>query len=76
MAPNAASPLLYHRALRDGLRIVTRDLEETTRRAGQALSRYCDYLSQLAEIDAAHHRSIAAGDFGNEPDGVAPTEPG
>ncbi|MEO7972475.1 MAG: nucleotidyltransferase domain-containing protein [Thermoanaerobaculia bacterium] len=64
VALNSASPLLYHRVLRDGIRIVARDLQATTRRAGQALSRYCDYLPQLAKIDAAHHRRIAAGDFG------------
>ncbi len=64
VALNSASPLLYHRVLRDGIRIVARDLQATTRRAGQALSRYCDYLPQLAKIDAAHHRRIAAGEFG------------
>lgn len=64
VALNSASPLLYHRVLRDGIRILARDLEATTRRAGQALSRYCDYLPQLAKIDAAHHRRIAAGEFG------------
>jgi len=64
VALNAASPLLYHRVLRDGIRLISRDLEATTRRAGQALSRYCDYLPQLAKIDAAHHRRIAAGEFG------------
>ncbi|MEO8277344.1 MAG: nucleotidyltransferase domain-containing protein [Thermoanaerobaculia bacterium] len=64
VALNSAPPLLYHRVLRDGIRIVSRDLQATTRRAGQALSRYCDYLPQLAKIDAAHHRRIAAGEFG------------
>lgn len=64
VALNAASPLLYHRVLRDGIRLLSRDLPATTRRAGQALSRYCDYLPQLAKIDAAHHRRIAAGEFG------------
>ena len=64
VALNSASPLLYHRVLRDGIRILARDLPATTRRAGQALSRYCDYLPQLAKIDAAHHRRIAAGEFG------------
>ncbi|MGH7858660.1 MAG: type VII toxin-antitoxin system MntA family adenylyltransferase antitoxin [Candidatus Binatia bacterium] len=64
VALNTAPPLLYHRVLRDGVRLVARDLEATTRRAGEALSRYCDYLPQLAKIDAAHHRRIAAGEFG------------
>lgn len=50
---NEASPLLYHRVLRDGVRIASRDLQATTRREGQALSRYCDYVPQLAKIARA-----------------------
>lgn len=61
---NRASPLLYHRVLRDGCRIFARDLKATTVREGQALSRYCDYLPQLRKIGAAHARRIASGDFG------------
>jgi uncharacterized protein len=61
---NATQPLLYHRVLRDGVRIMARDLRATTRREGEALSRYCDYLPQLALIEAAHKRRIAAGAFG------------
>lgn len=61
---NEATPLLYHRVLRDGMRLGSRDLVATTRRAGQALSRYCDYLPQLAKIESAHRRRIAAGAFG------------
>lgn len=61
---NDASPLLYHRVLRDGRRLLSRDLVATTRREGQALSRYCDYLPQLAKIEAAHAGRIARGDFG------------
>ena len=38
---NDASPLLYHRVLRDGRRLVSRDLAATTRREGYALSRCC-----------------------------------
>jgi len=56
VALNAASPLLYHRVLRDGIRLISRDLEATTRRAGQALSRYCDYLPQLAKIGVPQRR--------------------
>ena len=44
---NEAPPLLYHRVLRDGLRVFARDLVATTRREGYALSRYCDYVPQL-----------------------------
>ncbi len=61
---NQAAPLLYHRVLRDGLRLMSRDLRATTTREGQALSRYCDYLPQLRKIDAALAARIAAGRFG------------
>ncbi len=49
---NRAPPLLYHRVLRDGSRLFSRDLRATTAREGQALSRYCDFAPQLAKIDA------------------------
>lgn len=49
---NQAPPLLYHRVLRDGERLFARDLRATTVREGRALSRYCDYVPQLAKIDA------------------------
>jgi hypothetical protein len=39
---NAAPPMLYHRVLRDGIRVISRGLARTTTRDGQALSRYCD----------------------------------
>jgi len=50
---NHAPPLLYHRALRDGKRILSRDLRATTVREGRALSRFCDFVPQLAKIDTA-----------------------
>ena len=56
---NRASILLYHRVLRDGVRILSRDLRATTTRAGQALSRYFDFLPQLDKMDRA--RRHAAG---------------
>lgn len=61
---NHAGPLLYHRVLRDGIRVVTRDALATSRREGRALSRYCDYVPQLAKIDrvaAARRRDGALG---------------
>ncbi len=61
---NDVPPLLYHRVLRDGIRVLTRNLSETTAREGRALSRYCDYVPQLRKIDAAHAARIARGDFG------------
>jgi predicted nucleotidyltransferase len=48
---NDAPPLLYHRVLRDGVRILSRNLVETTTRAGRALSRYCDDLPRLEAVD-------------------------
>ena len=56
---NTAAPLLYHRVLRDGVRLLSRDLRATTTRAGQALSRYFDFLPQMEKMDAA--RRFAAG---------------
>lgn len=61
---NRAPPVLYHRVLRDGLRIVARDLAATTVREGRALSRYCDYVPQLRKIEALHKARIATGSFG------------
>ncbi len=60
---NRAPPMLYHRVLRDGERLLARDLRDTTVREGRALSRYCDYVPQLAKIDAALSRRP----FGTEP---------
>lgn len=56
---NGAPPVLYHRVLRDGRRILSRDLRATTTREGYALSRYCDFLPQLAKMQAA--RRVAGG---------------
>lgn len=56
---NRAPPVLYHRVLRDGRRILARDLRATTTREGYALSRYCDYLPQLAKIEAARRAGVA-----------------
>jgi predicted nucleotidyltransferase len=50
---NRAPPVLYHRVLRDGRRLLARDLLATTTREGYALSRYCDFVPQLAKIEAA-----------------------
>lgn len=61
---NRASPLLYHRVLRDGTRLVARDLVRTTTREGQALSRYCDYVPQLRKIETAARARIERGEFG------------
>jgi len=49
---NTAPPLLYHRVLRDGIRLLSRDLRATTSREGRAYSRYFDYLPHLAKIEA------------------------
>lgn len=54
---NRASILLYHRILRDGIRLLSRDLKATTVRAGQALSRYFDFLPQLDKMDRARRNA-------------------
>ena len=61
---NQAPPLLYHRVLRDGVRVMTRDLTATTTREGRVLSRYCDYVPQLRKIDAAHRTRVERGSVG------------
>ena len=58
---NRAPPLLYHRVLRDGRRILSRDLRATTTREGYALSRYCDFVPQLAKIAAARRTRLRHG---------------
>ena len=57
---NDAPILLYHRVLRDGVRVLSRDLRATTTRAGQALSRYFDFLPQLDKMDAARRHAAGA----------------
>ena len=54
---NQAPPLLYHRVLRDGVRIVSRDLRATTTREARAISRYCDFIPQLDKIDTSSRRT-------------------
>ena len=61
---NQAPPLLYHRVLRDGVRLLSRSEPDTATREGQALSRYCDFVPQLRKVEAAHRARIAAGKFG------------
>jgi predicted nucleotidyltransferase len=61
---NRAPPLLYHRVLRDGIRVLSRDLAATTTREGRALSRYCDYVPQLEKIERGAVARMRAGEFG------------
>jgi len=61
---NDAPPLLYHRVLRDGERLMSRDLAATTTREGYAISRYCDYLPVLRRIDRELDRRLDDGSFG------------
>lgn len=61
---NRAPPLLYHRVLRDGARLLSRDPSATTVREGQALSRYCDWLPQLAKIDETLRERFRRGELG------------
>ena len=55
---NRAGPLLYHRVLRDGIRVLARDLVAATRREAMALSRCCDYLPQLDKIQNAERLRV------------------
>ena len=56
---NQAPPVLYYHVLRDGIRVLSRDLRETTTREGRAVSRYCDFVPHLAKMDLL--RSPAGG---------------
>ena len=58
---NQAPPALYYHVLRDGIRVLSRDLAATTTREGYAVSRYCDFVPQLAKMDAVL-RSRAGGE--------------
>ena len=61
---NRADPVLYHRVLRDGIRVLSRNLKDSTGREGYALSRYCDFVPQLGKIRAAATSRSQRGDFG------------
>jgi predicted nucleotidyltransferase len=61
---NEAPPLLYHRVLRDGIRLTAQDLAATTTREGRAYSRYCDFLPVLRRMDALHADRTRRGEFG------------
>ena len=50
---NQAPPVLYYHVLRDGIRVLSRDLAATTTREGRAVSRYCDFVPHLEKMDAA-----------------------
>ena len=58
---NRAPPLLYHRVLRDGVRLLSRDLRATTTREGRAVSRYCDFVPQLAKMEATRRSAAERG---------------
>lgn len=61
---NQAPPLLYHRVLRDGVRLISRDLAKTTTREGQALSRYLDFKPQLEKMGLLQRARLDEGRFG------------
>lgn len=61
---NRAPPLLYHRVLRDGLRLLSREPRATTAREGAALSRYCDWVAHAAKLDPVLRVRVADGEFG------------
>jgi predicted nucleotidyltransferase len=55
---NQAPPLLYHRVMRDGIRVFSRHPAATTTREAMALSRYCDFRHQLDKIDASRRTTL------------------
>lgn len=57
---NDAPPLLYHRVLRDAVRLIARNPRATTGREGRALSRYCDFVPQLEKVRAARAARVGA----------------
>ena len=61
---NRADPVLYHRVLQDGLRLLVRDPQATARREGYAMSCYFDFLPQLEKIRRAAHGRAIRGQFG------------
>lgn len=61
---NRADPVLYHRVLRDGVRLLVRDSKGTVGREGYALSRYFDFLPQLEKIRVATQGRVDRGQFG------------
>lgn len=61
---NDAPPLLYYQVLRDGERLLSRELAATTTREGYAYSRYCDYLPVLRKIGQELDRRLQDGSFG------------
>jgi uncharacterized protein len=61
---NRADPVLYHRVLQDGIRLLTRDPRRTAGREGYALSRYFDFLPQLEKIRRAAEARAEQGRFG------------
>ncbi len=61
---NRADPLLYHRVLRDGIRLFARDPRQTAARETYAFSRYFDFLPQLEKIRRAAQARAEAGGFG------------
>lgn len=58
---NHAPPVLYYHVLRDGLRVISRDLAATTTREGRAVSQYCDFVPQLAKMEAARSYADRSG---------------
>lgn len=61
---NRADPVLYHRVLRDGVRLLARDEKATAGREGYAVSRYCDFVPQLEKIRVAMQGRVDRGQFG------------
>ncbi|HEX5762190.1 MAG TPA: nucleotidyltransferase domain-containing protein [Solirubrobacterales bacterium] len=61
---NDATPLLRHRAIRDGRRLLERDPAERVRLETRALLEYLDTASLRTELGHGVRRRIAEGRFG------------
>jgi hypothetical protein len=61
---NDASPLLRHRAIRDGVRLVERDRDARVRLEARALLDYLDTVPLRATLAAGVERRLAEGRFG------------
>jgi len=61
---NGATPLIRHRAVRDGLRLVERDRAERVRLETRAVLDYLDTAPLRAQLGRGLRRRIAEGRFG------------
>lgn len=59
-----APPALYHRVVRDGIRLVSRDPQATLGRESDAIARALDFEIPLREMARLRRERLARGEFG------------